>query len=200
VLEHLVEGLGQLHLGSLVAGDGGRHRLVHLGQPPVGGDRLGDARARRPLEVGPVREDVVQQAPGLVLLDLEPGELAQLAGVVAELDDAGVDPQPVAAGGRDELQLLDVEAHVVQALEPAVDEVALAGTELVLPGQLVPQPPVAPLQLLERLAGSTSDGRYDASARSMISPATFSVAIVRSWMRWPSDSCSRSSPVSASTR
>ena len=59
--------------------------------------------------------------------------------VVAGLDDARVEPQPVAVLARDELDLLDVEAELVQAAQPLVDPVARVVAERLLARQLVPE-------------------------------------------------------------
>ena len=63
--------------------------------------------------------------------------------MVARLDDARVKPEAVPLVGREELELLDVEAEVVQAVEPLVQPVALVGAEQLVADELVPEPPVA---------------------------------------------------------
>ena len=54
------------------------------------------------------------------------------------LDDLRADPQAVAVVGRLELDLLDVEAALVQPLQPLLEPVALVGAEVLLGHQLVP--------------------------------------------------------------
>jgi hypothetical protein len=79
----------------------------------VHGDRLGHRAAAFALEPGTEAREVVQEPPRLVLLRVQPGERVQAAAVVAGLDDARVQPEPVAVVAGDELELLDVEAEVV---------------------------------------------------------------------------------------
>ena len=79
----------------------------------------------------------------------EPGERLQLALVVAELDDLGLDPDPVAVEVGDDVELVDVEAEVVEPLDALLDAPHLLGAELLLAGQLVPQRVVALLEHLD---------------------------------------------------
>jgi hypothetical protein len=125
VLEHLVEDLGRLELAALVLGHRPHDRLEDLAHPAVRGAtprrRLRD-RQRRAVGV-----EVVEQAPGLVLLDVEPGEPDQPPGVVAGVDDLRLDPdRGSAAGSVDDRQLGDVEAEVVEPADVGVDPVPLA--------------------------------------------------------------------------
>ena len=76
------------------------------------------------------RRQVVEQPPGLVVLDVEPGQRLQLAPVVAELDDLGLDPHRVAVEVGDDVELVDVEAEVVEALDALLDPPHLVGGEL----------------------------------------------------------------------
>ena len=50
--------------------------------------------------------------------------------VVARLDDVRVEPQPVAARRRFELDLLDVEAELVQPVQALLDLEALVGANV----------------------------------------------------------------------
>ena len=69
--------------------------------------------------------EVVEQPPGLVLLYVEAGEAQQPAAVVAGVDDLGIELDPAAIVVRDERELGDVEAKVVEPAHPLVDPVAL---------------------------------------------------------------------------
>ncbi len=75
-------------------------------------------------------------------------------GVVAGLDDLGLDDDPVAVEVGDDVELVDVEPEVVEPLDPLLDPPHLAGREHLLRGQLGPQR-VVPLRQqlhdLERL-------------------------------------------------
>ena len=77
-------------------------------------DRLGHRPAALPVELGAEAREVVEQPPRLVLLRHQAGQRVQAPPVVARLDDARVEPQAVAVLARDELELLDVEAELVQ--------------------------------------------------------------------------------------
>ena len=90
-----------------------------------------------------VRRDVVEQPAGLGVLDVQAGQRLQLALVVAELDDLGLDAHPVAVEVGDDVELVDVEAEVVEALDAALDPPHLLEAELLLAGELVPQCVVA---------------------------------------------------------
>ena len=59
--------------------------------------------------------------------------------MVAGLDDAGMEPEAVAVVGCEQLELLDVEPEVVQAVEPFVQPVALVGAEELVADELVPE-------------------------------------------------------------
>ena len=95
--------------------------------------------------LGPVGVEVVEQPAGLVLLDVEAGEPQQPPA------SGGRRRRPWAARARDvpsssrvDLELLDVEAQVVEAPDLLVDPVALAGVDDHGGLELVPQPSVAP--------------------------------------------------------
>src|SRR5512132_1991789 len=67
--------------------------------------------------------------------------------MVSGLDDAGMQPQPVAVLGGQELELLDVEPELVQAMEPLMQAVALVQAEELVVHELVPETAVAEYQL-----------------------------------------------------
>ena len=87
--------------------------------------------------------EVVEQPAGLVLLDVQPGQPQQPAAVVAGVDDLRLELHGAPVDVGDDIQLGDVEAEVVEAADPLVDAVALAGVEGLRPEQLVPQRRVA---------------------------------------------------------
>ena len=151
VLERLVEDLGRVALPPELGGDRGDRRLEDLREPAVDRDRLGDGALAGAVELRPVAREVVQQPARLVLLRHQAGERVQPPPVVAGLDDARVQPQPVAVLARDELELVDVEAELVQAVQPLVDLVARVVAEHLLAHQLVPERLVARDQLGRRL-------------------------------------------------
>ena len=75
------------------------------------------------VQLGTEGADVVQQAAGLVLLGVEPGQAAQPLGVIAVLDDPRLETQALAGVvGGDQLHLADVEAELVQPFEAALDD------------------------------------------------------------------------------
>ena len=117
---------------------------ISLSQRPA----IDGARLAAEVEVGGVRRDVVEQPARLGVLDVQAGERLQLALVVAELDDLGLDPHPVTVEVGDDVELVDVEAEVVEPLDPALDPPHLVEGELLLAGQLVPQRVVALLDQL----------------------------------------------------
>ena len=63
--------------------------------------------------------------------------------MVARLDDPRVKSKPVPLVGREELQLLHVEAKLVQAVETLVEPVPLVRAEQLVVDELVPEQPVA---------------------------------------------------------
>src|SRR5690349_9593007 len=71
--------------------------------------------------------------------------------VVAGLDDVRVELQPVAGRRRLEVDLVDVEAEIVQSREPRVELVTLVGTEGLLACELAPEVLVAADDLLADL-------------------------------------------------
>ena len=110
------EDLLRFQLAAQVRGHRPDHRLEDLGQPPVRGLLLVGQVALRP-----VRVQVVEQLPGLVLLGVQAGQPHQPAGVVAGVDHLG--SHPVAAVHRGHRHLGDVEAQLVEAPDPALDVV-----------------------------------------------------------------------------
>ncbi len=151
VLEHLMEYLGRGQPALEPLGHGRDGRLEDL-LPPFRGDRR--LRERAPglaLACLSVARDVVEHATRLVLLRVEACEPQQLVPVVAGLDDVRVERDPVAAVGRLEGDLLDVEAELVQAVEALVELVAFVGTERLVARELVPQPVVPTDDLFARL-------------------------------------------------
>ena len=181
VHEDLVEDLGRLELAARL----GRHhrddRLVDLGQPLVRDQR---AVLAAEVVVGGERRDVVEQPPGLGVLDVEPGERLQLALVVAELDDLGLDPHLVAVEVGDDVELVDVEAEVVEPLDPLLDPPHLVGRELLLGGQLGPQRVVPLVRAARRSRAPAPRSSSESLAwRSSSSAKTFSQPTVMSYSR-----------------
>ena len=140
VLEHLVEDLGGLEAAGELARHGARDRLVDLGQPVVRDDLLVVALT---VGRGGVRVEVVEQAAGLVLADVEAGEAQQAAGVVAGVDDLRGDDDLGAADVGRHRQLVDVEAELVEPADALVDAPAVADLEALRAGEGVPQRVVA---------------------------------------------------------
>ena len=103
--------------------------------------------------------------------------------MVPGLDDARVEPEPVAVVVGDELELLDVEAELVQAVQALVDHVAAVGAEDLLARQLVPERLVAGDELRRGLLGRQLARRPSSASMSNSSPTTFSSAIARSCPR-----------------
>ena len=91
--------------------------------------------------MGDERRDVVEHPPRLRLLDVQPGERAELARVVTGLDHPRLQADPVALEVGRDVHLVDVEAQVVERLDPLLDPplLALGGVELRGPGQRAPQ-------------------------------------------------------------
>ena len=102
-------------------GHGGDRRLEHLVAPARRGDRLRHRPPLAPLDRLAEARDVVQHPPRLVLLRVEARQPQQPVAVVARLDDVRVEPEPVAVGRRLDLDLLDVEAELVQPVQPLVE-------------------------------------------------------------------------------
>ncbi len=89
---------------------------------------------RHELLVGPLGEtdlhavgvEVVEQPPGLVLLDVEAGEAQQASGVVTDVDDLRRHADLRAALLLHDGELGDVEAEVVEPADARVEPVPLA--------------------------------------------------------------------------
>ena len=113
--EDLVEDLGRLQLAAGLVGG----TIAMIGSKISVSQRFATTAAVLPAEVvvGGERRHVVEQPAGLGVLDVEPGQRLQLALVVAELDDLGLDPDPVAVEVGDDVELVDVEAEVVEPLD-----------------------------------------------------------------------------------
>src|SRR5205823_10047915 len=94
-----------------------------------------------------VRGDVLEEAPCLVLLYVEPGERREPPPVVAGLDDARIEPQLEVAVHADELDFLDVVAELVQPPQPLVDLEPLVRGEHLLARQLAPERVIPPTNL-----------------------------------------------------
>ena len=86
---------------------------------------------------------VVEQAPGLVLLDVQPGQAQQPAGVVAGVHDLRLDADHGTVGGGVDGQLGHVEPEGVEPPHPVLDAEDLPVGELLDAGELGPQLPVA---------------------------------------------------------
>ena len=148
------------------------------------------------------RRDVVEQPAGLGVLDVEPGQRLQLAAVVAELDDLGLDPDLVAVEVGDDVELVDVEAEVVEPLDALLDPPHLVGGELLLAGELVPQR-VVPLARAARRCRAASTSSSSELAGLEVEQLGEDVLgadreVVLPHLVATASSCS--SPVSASTR
>ena len=143
-----MEQLGRLELAAGLGGHHRHQRLVDLGQPAV--RHQGTVLAAEVVGGG-VRRDVVEHPAGLRVLDVHAGEALQVAAVVAELDDPRLDPDLVAVEVGDDVELLDVEAEVVEPLDALLDPPHLARRELLLAGELAPQRLVAGLDQLHDL-------------------------------------------------
>ena len=81
--------------------------------------------------------------------------------MVARLDDVRVEPQAVAVRRRDELDLLDVEAELVEPAQALVDAVALVGAERLLARQLATRAPRSARTLVGGLVGIEAGGQAD---------------------------------------
>ena len=146
--EDLVEQLGRLELSARLRRDHVHDRVVDLAHPPA---RRQLAVLAVEVEVGDVAVDVVEHPARLVVLDEHARQRLQLALVVAELDDARLEPHPVAVEVGDDVELLDVEAELVEPLDALLDPPHLLGGELLLLGELDPERVVALGQHLDDL-------------------------------------------------
>ena len=143
MLERLVEDLGRVALAPELGRDRGDRGLEHLREPAVHRDRLRHRAAAAAVELRAVAGEVVEEAARLVLLRVQPRERVQPPPVVAGLDDVGAQAQAVAVVARDELELVHVEAELVEAVQPVVDLVARVVGEELVAHQLVPERLVA---------------------------------------------------------
>ena len=85
---------------------------------------------------------------GLVLLHDQPGAQEQLARMIPGLRHPGPQPEPVPVRRADQLQLVGVEAEIVEPPQPLRDPVPLVvRAQQLFPGQLIPEPLVPPRQL-----------------------------------------------------
>ena len=134
--QNLVIDLGLFELAPIVGWHHRHDRLVDVVHPagchqhPVLATQIVRCRERR---------DVVEQAPRLVVLHRETGEPLQFATVVTEFDDPGLDPDRVAVEVGDDVELVDVEAEVVETLNPLLDAPHLRGRERLFRRQFGPQ-------------------------------------------------------------
>src|SRR6185437_9257254 len=136
VLENLVEDLRRRPLRPQLGRHGGDRRLEDLAQPASGGGRVGDGSLTRALEVCLVPRQIVEQPSRLVLLRVEAGQVEEPPPVVPRLDDLRVKSQPDFAAVADELDLLDVEAELVEATQPLLQALPLSGGEDLVRRQL----------------------------------------------------------------
>ena len=149
VLEDLVEDLRRGQPAAQALGDRGDDRVVHLFQPAVGRHHLRDRVALLLLQPGAETRHVVEQPARLVLARVDPGPQEQLPGVVTGFRDPGPQPQLVPLPGADQLDLLGVEAELVEPVQALGDPVTLLlGAQDLLAGQLLPQRLIPPLELL----------------------------------------------------
>ncbi len=135
-----MEHLRRFELAAQLARHGADGRLEHAGEPVACHEGLG---LTLPVGRGAVLVEVVEQAACLVLLDLEPGEPCQTARVVPGVDHLGLDGDRRAVHVGDDVELCDVEAQLVERLDPGRDAPAVRRAERLDPGQRVPQPGVA---------------------------------------------------------
>jgi hypothetical protein len=73
--------------------------------------------------------------------------------VVARLDDLRLQLQPHLVAGADELDLLDVEAELVQPVQSRLEPLGLVGREHLVRRQLLPQRVVPPANVADELVG-----------------------------------------------
>ena len=135
-----MEDLGRLELGPQLRRDGPGRRFVDAGEPVVRDDRL---VLTLPVGRGAVGVEVVEQASGLVFLDVQTGEAEQSTAVVPGIDDLGLDAHVGAVEVRRHRELVDVEAERVEPADPLVDPPAFPGIEPLVARELLPQAAVA---------------------------------------------------------
>ena len=148
VVEHLVIELGRLEPAAQAAGHRRHRPLEDLGEPAAGDRGLRDAGGARAIQVSAVAGEVVKEAPGLVLLDREPGQRAQGPDVIAGIHHPRIEPQAVAPLLGQHLDLLDRESEGVELADPLLHPVTLVGREAHLLGELPPEAAITSLHLL----------------------------------------------------
>src|SRR5580700_4787253 len=136
MVEDLVKELGGFEPATEFHRYGGDGGLEDIDQPPSRRVSLRDGAAGGGLELGPVTRDIPEQPARLVLLDLEPGQRLERADMVPRLDHAGLKAEMVFAALRTHLDLLDIEAEAVEALQPLLDAIPLVGCKRDLANQL----------------------------------------------------------------
>src|SRR5207302_2000129 len=128
-VEQLVEDLGGRTLAAELTGNRGDGGLEHRCEPAAGDRHLGDRVLALPLEVDAVGRDVVEEPAGLVLLGVEPGEMEQTAPVMSRLNYLRVEVESIAPVGCDELDLVDVEAELVETAQTLLQPEPLGRSE-----------------------------------------------------------------------
>src|SRR5665809_74763 len=93
------------------------------------------SRPARPAARLAADRDVVEHPAGLRIRGVHAGEALQVPTVVAELDHPRLDPDPIAVEVGHDVELLDVEAEVIEPLDALLDPPHLAGGELLLAGE-----------------------------------------------------------------
>ena len=152
VFQYFVEDLGRRQPVAQAGWDGCHHRVVEVLQPAVSRDGPRYRLTLFLLQVAVETGDIVEQSPGLVLLRADTRLPEKLPAELPGLGDLRPDPLLAAAGCADQLQLVGVEAELIETAEPLRDPVALfVGPQYLLAGQLTPQPFVPALQLLASL-------------------------------------------------
>ena len=175
-------------------------RLEHLRQPAAGERRVRDRLLALLLDRLAELVDVLEQPPRLVLLRLEPRQPRKPPPVVARVDDCGRIAQPVPAVDRLELELVDVEAALVQPAEPVRSSDESLTVNSSSPVSSSQSRSYARRTSAPSSTGSSSPSSPTSASRSSSSPVMFSSAISRSCSRRPALSSSCRSPVSRSTR
>jgi len=153
VVEELVEELGRSALAAELARNGRNGGLEHGRQPPACDGHLRDRLLALPLELGAKAGDVVEEPARLVFLGVEPGEVEEASPVMSRLHDLRVEVEPIAAVGRDQVDLVDVEAEVVQPAQALLQPETFGWSDDLGAGQLRPEPVVAEADLLRQLVG-----------------------------------------------
>ena len=134
----------------------GQHRLEGLDPPPNGGQRAirGQAAA-----VGHfVVVEVGQQLPRLVFGGLDSGQVAQAIGVKVAVGDPGLQVNVLAVGVGDELDLVDLEAELVQAIDALGDPILLVSLDPVFRAHLAPEGVIAGGDVLAQMDVRFVDG------------------------------------------